>query len=317
MDNVLLILPDFLIILLGALLSARFNYDRNFWKSAERLVFNVLFPPLLFLSVARSSASLSEAGYFLLVGVVTMLFAVLASASVKLFVKADDWTHASVFQCGFRFNTYIGFAIVLKLVGADGLALMALLISIWVPISNTIAVAVLALAVQKKENSASSAPKNRILINTVSAVVRNPLIIATVLGLAVKIVEIPVPTPAADFLNSLGKASLAMGLLCIGAGIKIQDLSRYKALIAACTVERLVAVPVIALAAGLITGLMPVEYATLLVFAALPTAQSCYVMTSAMRGNAPAVADVTACQTLASMFTLTCWSFVITGWIMN
>ena len=51
--------------------------------------------------------------------------------------------------------------------------------------------------------------------------------------------------------------------------------------------------------------------AALLVFAALPTAQSCYVMTASMRGNAPIVAEVTTAHTLAAMVTLPVWVAVI------
>ena len=47
MDSVALIAPDFSIILLGLLLRLKFEYSEDFWKQAERLVFYVLFPPLL------------------------------------------------------------------------------------------------------------------------------------------------------------------------------------------------------------------------------------------------------------------------------
>lgn len=50
MDSVALIAPDFSIILLGLLLRLKFEYSEDFWKQAERLVFYVLFPPLLFTS---------------------------------------------------------------------------------------------------------------------------------------------------------------------------------------------------------------------------------------------------------------------------
>lgn len=55
----------------------------------------------------------------------------------------------------------------------------------------------------------------------------------------------------------------------------------------------------------------PTEAGVLLLFAALPTAQSCYVMTASMRGDASSVANVTTAQTLVSMATLTVWTTVI------
>lgn len=54
-------------------------------------------------------------------------------------------------------------------------------------------------------------------------------------------------------------------------------------------------------------GLPPAAVGVVIIFAALPTAQSCYVMTAAMHGNAPAVAAVISLQTLAAIGTLPIW----------
>ena len=150
MLSVLLILPDFLIILLGYLLKQGKlgqHFNEGFWKGAENIVFYVLFPPLLFTSVANSKLSLADAGYFLAVAVGTMFMAVLLSWLVRKIVPADDVTHASVFHCGFRFNSYVGFAIIMRLAGEEGFAFFAFLMAFWVPISSSIAVSALAGAV--------------------------------------------------------------------------------------------------------------------------------------------------------------------------
>ena len=45
MNSTLIILPDFLLILLGTFLAVKLKYSKEFWKGCERLVFYVLFPP--------------------------------------------------------------------------------------------------------------------------------------------------------------------------------------------------------------------------------------------------------------------------------
>lgn len=75
-------------------------------------------------------------------------------------------------------------------------------------------------------------------------------------------------------------------------------------------------VPQTAIAWGVVTlaGLDPVEAGVAILFAALPTARSCYVMTASMKGDAPSVANVTTAQTLAAMATLPFWiSTVLIG----
>lgn len=161
MNSAALIAPDFAIILLGLLLRVKLGFEKSFWEKAEKLVFYVLFPPLLFTSIAGSNLSLGASAGFLAVGVGTMVLGVAASRCVRFFVKGDAVTQASLFQCGFRFNTYIGFALVVKLFGDEGFALLALLIAFWVPISNTIAVAALAAAVARRDAEAGAAVAKR------------------------------------------------------------------------------------------------------------------------------------------------------------
>ena len=311
MQSILLITPDFLIILLGAALVAWLKYPKGFWQWAEKLVFYILFPPLLFTSIATSKLTLSTSTTFLAASIITMFLGVAAAWSVRWFVKADPVTHASVFQCAFRFNTYIGFALCSRIYGDEGFALLALLMAFWVPISNSIAVAALASAVAKRDATGSAAGGS-VLSKTLRAIVTNPLIIATTLGLIVNIGQIHVPDVAMTFFKSLGNASLAMGLLCIGAGLKLDDMKSEFPLVAANTFERLMAVPFVAMLFCLVFGFSGPTMGALMIFAMLPTAQSCYVMTASMRGNAPLVAGITTAHTLAAIVTIPFWIWVIT-----
>ena len=315
MSSVLLILPDFMIILLGYLLRQFLKnsfFNEGFWKGTEKLVFYVLFPPMLFTSVANAKLSLAEAGTFLSVGIAAMMGCVLYSYAIRLFIKGDGVTHASAFHCGFRFNTYIGFAIVSRLYGQEGLALMSLLIAFWVPISNSIAVAALASAVAKKEQTVN---EGGALMKTLKSIFTNTLIIATSAGLVVNISGLAMPEVVMHFFKSLGNASLAMGLLCIGAGLKIQGLVSQWPLITGNTIERLFVLPAFALVMCLVFGLPTVAAGALMCFAMLPTAQSCYVMTAAMRGDAPLVAGITTAHTLTAIVSIPFWIEVITKYI--
>lgn len=302
MYSISLIIPDFAIILLGLVLSRKGGFTKAFWDGAEKLVFNFLLAPFLFVSVAQSQLAVGESVRFLLTGICAMLLGVAASFAVRYFIKADAVTHASVFQCGFRFNTYIGFAICTRFCGAEGPSLLAMLIAFWVPISNSIAVSDLVRAVAKRDNQSEN--RSQLLRTTVLGVARNPLIIATVLGLIFNYLGIELIQPVKDFLSHLGSASLAMGLLCIGAGLQFSNLAKHFKLIAASCLVRLAVVPLMAWIVIQLTELSGNAAAVVLVFASLPTAQSCYVMTANMHGNASIVAAVTTLQTLLSMLTL-------------
>lgn len=300
------ILPQFILILIGYFLTKSSVFSKkDFWTVTEKLVFYVLFPPLIFLSVAKANLQVAQCTHFLSVSIAAMLTAVFLAWAANFLIKESSWTKWSIFHCGFRFNTYIGFAICSSLYGTEGLAFLSLLIACWVPISNVIATAGLAHAA-KAEGSAT-AKKSK---NFWWTVCTNPLIIATCLGLVFNTLHIPVPTIADEILSSLGKASLAMGLICIGAALKIKDLTRYRRLVLVGSAQRLLAVPAVAVAFAILFGLAPLESSVLLLFGALPTAQSCYVMTSAMGGDAAAVADLTSAEVIFSAITLPIWIMV-------
>lgn len=312
MQSILLIAPDFLIIVLGAAAYSYLKYPQIFWQWAEKLVFYILFPPLLLISIATSRLSVSQSSEFLAAGLATMSLGVVLAWSVRYVVRADQVTHASVFQCGFRFNTYIGFALCSRLFGEEGFALLALIMAFWVPVSNTIAVAVLAFAVARRDaarNTATGSEVNaaQLLRSTLAAVIRNPLIIATLCGLGINVSGIALPQVAVDFMRHLGSASLAMGLLCIGAGLRLKGMRGSFKLLAASSFVRLVAISVVAVVMIHLFDLSPLAAGVLLIFTSLPTGQSCYVMTANMRGDAAAVANITTVQTVAAMATLPAW----------
>ena len=196
---------------------------------------------------------------------------------------ADRLTDASIRQCGYRFNSYIGFAVVLALYGNTGMALFALLVGVWVPISNAVAVADLAAASQSEGSGIKGILKS---------IFTNPLIIATLAGLFFNVTGLQMPALVTSVFKSLGSASLALALMAIGSGLRLEDFRKYGKLISLATVERLIAVPAVSFAVGLYFHLTPVEMGALLSFTALPTANSCYILAVRMEGNGPAVADL-------------------------
>ena len=97
------------------------------------------------------------------------------------------------------------------------------------------------------------------------------------------------------------------GLLAIGTGLRLSDFKAHFSLIAASCIDRLVIMPFVAWGICTAVGLTPVEIGIAVLFAALSTAQPCFGMTAAMKGNAVAVANVTTAQTLCAMLTLPLW----------
>jgi predicted permease len=290
--KVLLMLPDFGLILLGAILARRFTYPRGFWDGAEKLVYYVLFPPLLFSAIVGAKFSLATDGKLLAAAVATFFIAVALGFLARPLLRPRRELFASCVQTAFRYNSYVGLALAQSLFGARGVALLALIIAFCIPLANVFAVYALA-----RHQGA----------NVLRELAVNPLILATVAGLAANFAGVELPLPAANFLARLGGASLAVGLLCIGAGLAFDTVRDDRNTMIWFTVVKLLLAPAAATALVMLLGLRGVEAQIVVLFAALPTASSSYILAARMGGHAAPVAVLVTIQTLLAMATLPLW----------
>ncbi len=296
------ILQPFVLIALGAVLSRMKMFPRPLWGGVEKLVYYVLLPPLLFNSIANAELTVSQTSLYLAVGAGTMASGILYGWIASKITPVDRVTDASLRQCAYRFNSYIGFAIVLSLYGQTGMALFALLMGVWVPISNSVAVADIASAASRSGGSFS---------NIVKSILKNPLIIATLSGMVFNIFGLSMPELVTGVFNSLGAASLAPALMTIGSSLKADDFRRYRSVLCSASAVRLLLVPATGLAASLLLGLTAVETGALMSLVALPTANSCYILAVRLGGNGHAVADLTTVQTALALITIPVWMWIV------
>jgi len=92
-------------------------------------------------------------------------------------------------------------------------------------------------------------------IGVLRQIVRNPLIIATLAGLVCNQLAVEIPAPLASFLTRLGTASLALGLICIGAGLTLTAVNENRGLLAYFVVVKVLVFPAIAWAGIWLLGL--------------------------------------------------------------
>jgi malonate transporter and related proteins len=291
-SNALLMLPDFGTILLGAVLARRFAFQRSFWDGAERLVYYVLFPALLFNSILSAEFSLMTDSLLLGAAVATLLSAVALGYLARPLFKPQPALFASCVQTAYRYNSYVGLALAQSLFGARGVALLALILAVCIPLANLVAVTTLARH--------GKTHLGRELLT-------NPLILSTVGGLIAHLAGLQLPGFISSFLTRMGAASLALGLLCIGAGLAFKTVKDDPRTLSYFTVVKLVMMPIVAIVIVALLGLRGLEAQVVVLFAALPTASSAYILAVQMGGLAAPVAVLITFQTLIAMVTLPLW----------
>jgi len=288
-----LLAPDFSLILCGYLVCRYTALGRTVWEQVESLVYFFLFPVLLFQSIVRSpldlgaASSLIAAGLLLGVSGIALAYAIPYLPGLRGHVGARE--HAGAAQVAFRFNSYIALALSERLAGAQGLLLIAVLIGVCVPLFNVGAVWPMA------RHSRTGFGR---------ALLRNPLIIATALGLAANFSGLQIPKWAEPSFNRVGSASLPLGLMAAGAGMQLSHLAQQKLLTASLLAIRHLLLPLVAAALAWAFHLPPAEASVLIAFSALPTASSCYVLASRMGYDGPYVAGLVTLSTLCGLASL-------------
>jgi malonate transporter and related proteins len=287
-----LLLPDFSLIVCGYLICRFTALNRTVWEQVDSLVFYFLFPVLLFHSIVRSPLDLGAASS--LIGAALCMVGACIAVTYSLArlpgVQAADF--ASTAQIAFRFNSFIALALAERLAGKEGLLLIAVIIGVCVPLCNIGAIWPMA------RNSNQGFLK---------ALVTNPLVIGTAGGLLANVLGFGIPQWAEPTVTRIGQASLALGLMAAGAGMQLGRMfnTRSKRTMGcAVLVMRHLAMPLLAWCMVRLFGLNTTQATMLLVFSALPTASSCYVLASRMGYDGSFVAGLVTLSTVLGALSL-------------
>lgn len=294
MEAALLVLPNFALIVAGLALARGFDYGRDFWSGLEKLVYFVLFPALLFRSLAAARIDLAAAGRLVAVAAAFTAAAFGLSLLAGPVLRLEHRLLAAGSQCGYRFNTYIALAVAGSLFGNDGVALVALILGAMIPLANFAAVAMLARHGER---------------GFLGELARHPLVLSSLAGFAWNAAGLHLPAFADQTLSLLGQSSLPAGLLCVGAAMRLEGGAgpREAAAHAWWLAVKLVAAPAIAWALARALGLAGMEARVLILCAAVPTATNAYILAVRMTGDGRAVATQVTVGTVLSMATLPFW----------
>lgn len=292
-----ILLPDVILVVLGWIMFNKMGFSRDFFAATEKMVYFIMFPALLFRSVLLSPLSLNTASIALL-SCALLAFAGLFIASLaKAVLKTDKRSINSTQQCVYRFSTYIALSLAPSIGGSEGVAVMAVFIGFTVPLVNILAVRALVAGRGGMFKS----------------IISNPLVIATVAGVSLNLLGFDLHTVLDNVLSKLGQGSIPLGLICIGAALKLREGTSNAPLVAWMTFSRLLLMPVFAIIISLVMGFTVLQTQMFVIFSAIPTAPAAYVLTVRMGGDARLVANIISVQTLTCMLTLPLWLFLISN----
>jgi malonate transporter and related proteins len=291
--------PVFLLIATGYLSRVGGLVEANAWTGIERLTYFVLFPAVIVQTLV--GADLSSVPLLGVGG--ALIGAILANALVLLLLRPllkqslglDGPGFTSLFQASTRWNTFVGLAVAGSLFGPRGITLIAVAIAAMVPLLNVLALGVLMRYAGGRALNVAQ------VIRTLAV---NPFIWSPAVGLTLNLAAVKPPQAVMGYVDTLGRASLAAGLLVVGAALDLRRLARPRAVHALSMALKLVALPVVAATLASRFGVGALDLAVTVTASSVPTSSAAYVLAKQMGGDAQLMAEMITLQTLAAFLTM-------------
>jgi len=138
----------------------------------------------------------------------------------------------------------------------------------------------------------------------VVALVRNPLIGSCAIGIALNRLGVAIPAPVHVFAEALGRSSLALALLMVGAGLRFASLMRPSPAALLASTLKLVFLLAMAIGAGLLMGLSGASLGVVAITSSVPSAPGGYVLARQLGGDAGLLAQILTLETVLAALTM-------------
>ena len=290
--------PVFVLLLSGHLLKRAGITHDAFLETADKLIYFIFFPVLLFWKIGAAASDLiGDPGLYKAAVCAVVSVYILSSLYIKIF-NVGAFQAGSFSQSCYRFNTYIGMAVVLSALGENGARQFSILIGLIIPLINTLAVSTLSWFAK----DSVSLQKRASL--TAKALLTNPLIIACVAGIAYWkwIGRFPIFVDNTFRLASF--VTLPLALLSIGGGLTLGGIKTHLKLSVVACVFKLIILPLsgyLFLHAFDTTG---ISFNVGMIYFALPTSTALYILSAQLNSDTQLASATIALSTLLSFFSL-------------
>ncbi|MBW2432632.1 MAG: AEC family transporter [Deltaproteobacteria bacterium] len=290
--------PVFALLLFGHLLKRIGITQDAFLTTADKLIYFVFFPLLLFWKIGgAASERIGDPGLYKAAICAVISVYVLSTLYIKIF-RVGAFQAGSFSQSCYRFNTYIGMAVILSALGEDGARQYSILIGLVIPLINVLAVSTLTWFAEEKLSL-----KKRLSL-TVKAVLTNPLIIACLAGIAYWKWIGGFPVFLDNTFRLASFVTLPLALLSIGGALTLSGIKKYYKLSLVACVFKLIILPLIGYFFLKTFGAAGLSFKVGMIYFTLPTSTALYILSAQLSSDTQLASAVIALSTLLSFFSL-------------
>lgn len=292
------VFPAFFIILLGIFARVKNWINQEEVQRFNRISFNIFTPCMCFYNLYNANLG-SDCNPALLLFCGLGIFICWCTSIVVSTLVEKDREKRGILLMSFYLSNIIllGIPIVENIYGSAATSKTAVVISMVVPINNTLAVLSMELFRSKK------VPVKEI----VRGIVTNPLIVACALGLVVNLLHLSLPAALQTGLSNASKMASVLMLFLIGGFFRVEFITENLRDIVVSAVFRLLFVPCVALCCAVLLGFRGIELLIILVTFASPSGVMIFTMANRMNGDLKLASTMIMVSSAFSCITLTMW----------
>lgn len=308
------VLPIILLIALGYFLKRINLIPKEAFNFVNKLVFMVLLPVNLFMSVYDASGfDAFDFKFVLFISIAFIALFLLGLVFVIVFIK-DKRQKGVILQAFVRPNyAIIGIPLATAIGGSEAGALASLVALVSIPITNIFATIALSVFVEDEKEEGSE--KRHLFKTTLLKIVKNPLIIGVVLGLIALLVRMILVNNGIEFrlkdigflyssLSLISRASTPIALITLGGLFNFMSLKdNVKNLIIVLASRILIPLSIFIIAL-LAFDFNANEYATMIGLFVSPVAVSSAIMAKEMNNDGELANEIVVVTTVLSMVTI-------------
>ena len=285
------LIPVFALILIGYFFKKIKFPSFEFWPMADKLTYYILMPALLIYELSNASLNSKDSFSFVIAALLAIFFTMIILIIINKIKPTNASSFTSVIQGGIRFNTYVFLALSGAIFGKEGLVLSAIILTFAIPFINILCITIFALYISNDKLN---------FLYLIKSIISNPLIVACLIGGTINFLGIEFPVVINNTLAILSKSALPIGLLSVGFGLVIKEISSFKSELIISSFAKHLIMPILIFIFAKYFELNNMMISILVLFAVLPTAPSSFILARQLGGNVGLMSSIITVQTLLS-----------------
>lgn len=290
--------PVFSLLIIGVLLKKYKLTGEAFFQTSDRLIYYIFFPALLFWKIGSAESPVDvDVGYCMAALCALFIMFLLSVLAIKL-LNISDFGAGSFSQSCYRFNTYIGMAVIMNALGDEGVRYFGILISFVIPFLNVLSVGILIWFSGK-----SFGLKQRLWMLG-KALISNPLILGCIAGILYANSINHFPVFVENSLRLMTSVTLPLALLSIGSSLTFKVVTGHFKTATMASAIKLLVLPAAGYVLFSVFHVTGMPFRVGMIFFALPASTSIYILSSQLHSDTELASAAIVLSTVLSFFSL-------------